>query len=108
MKRFVLFMAGLTLAATVATAGDLHASVFGDVYNGDSPFSVGQIESGAEGPLRVDRFGDVYVGNSPFPVGHLEDSTGEGVLKMDEFGDVRAGDSPFVIRDAARVLNLKR
>lgn len=111
MKRFVLFTAGLTLAAgfaTVATAGELHANIFGDVYNGDSPFSVGQIESGAEGPLRVDRFGDVYVGNSPFSVGHLEDSTGEGVLKMDEFGDVRAGDSPFVIKDAARVLNLKR
>lgn len=108
MKRFVLFMAGLTLAAGVASAGDLHADGFGNILDGESPFPVGQVESGVSGPLRVDPFGDAYVGHSPFPVGRLEGSTGEGVLKMDEFGEVRAADSPFVIEDAARVLNLKR
>lgn len=108
MKRFVLFMAGLTLAAGVASAGDLHADGFGNILDGESPFPVGQVESGVSGPLRVDPFGDVYFGNSPFPVGRLEGSTGAGPLRMDPFGDVRAGDSPFVIEDAERALNLKR
>lgn len=108
MKRFVLFTAGLTLAAGFASAGELHADGFGNILDGESPFPVGQIEPGAEGPLRVDQFGDVYVGNSPFPVGRLEDSTGAGTLRMDPFGDVRAGDSPFVIEDAERALNLKK
>lgn len=108
MKRFVLFMVGLTLAAGVASAGDLHADGFGNILDGESPFPVGEVESGVSGPLRVDPFGDVYVGNSPFPVGRLEGSTGAGLLRRDPFGNVRAGDSPFVIEDAERVLNLKR
>lgn len=46
MKRFVLFTAGLTLAAGVASAGDLHADGFGNILDGESQFPVGQVESG--------------------------------------------------------------
>lgn len=95
--------------AFVAQAGTLHSDVFGNVYDGDSPFPVGKIDNhGQSGDLRTDAFGNVYVGNSAFSSGRVKTSpSAEGKLHRDTFGNVRSGSSPFDV-DTEGVIKKKR
>jgi hypothetical protein len=78
-------------------AGTLHSNVFGNMYSGSSPFSVGKINShGASGAMHSDVFGNLRVGDSPFVVGHINSHGQAGEVHSDVFGQVRVGDSPFV------------
>mgnify|MGYP005754383255 CR=1 FL=1 len=92
-----LLCAGVLLASGASLAGDLHADDFGNVYDGDSPFSIGRIHQPVSaGRLRSDDFGNVYAGDSPFAIGKIQGSgVSQGYLHRDDFGNVYAGDNPF-------------
>lgn len=92
------------LASTTATADELRVDTFGNVYDGNSPFSIGKVDSsGAQGKLHTDTFGNVYVGNSPFSVGKVEGSTSKGTIRRDTFGKYYVGNSPFDV-DVSKVI----
>lgn len=92
------------LASTTATADELRVDTFGNVYDGNSPFSIGKVDSsGAQGKLHTDIFGNVYVGNSPFSVGKVEGSSSKGTIRRDTFGKYYVGDSPFDV-DVSKVI----
>jgi len=81
-------------------AGPLHNDVFGHVYSGTSPFSVGKLDHapGHAGTLHTDHFGNIYSGDSHLPVGHTPTTPAEpGVLHTDEFGNVYPGQSHFPV-----------
>ena len=81
-------------------AGNLHSDVFGSMFTGNSPFSVGHLKHppGTAGDLHTDKLGNVYSGNSPLPVGRSDAVTGhEGNLHNDVFGHVYVGDDPFPV-----------
>lgn len=93
-----------SLASTTATADELRVDTFGNVYDGNSPFSIGKVDScGAQGKLHTDIFGNVYVGNSPFSVGKVEGSSSKGTIRRDTFGKYYVGDSPFDV-DVSKVI----
>lgn len=92
------------LASITATADELRVDTFGNVYDGNSPFSIGKVDSsGAQGKLHTDIFGNVYVGNSPFSVGKVEGSSSKGTIRRDTFGKYYVGDSPFDV-DVSKVI----
>ena len=92
------------LASTTATADELRVDTFGNVYDGNSPFSIGKVDSsGAQGKLHTDIFGNVYVGNSPFSVGKVEGSSSKGTIRRDTFGKYYVGNSPFDV-DVSKVI----
>lgn len=77
---------------------ELHSDVFGNVYQGSSPFAIGQIDhQGNAGEIHSDVFGNVKVGDSPFCVGSIpvNQHHGAGVLRTDPFGNIYEGNSPF-------------
>ena len=89
-----------------ASADVLRTNNFGDVFDGNSPFAVGKVNTSTAGQLVTDRFGNVYVEGSPFRVGHIEGVYKAGELYMDNFGDVYVKGSHFSV-DAKDALNLK-
>lgn len=92
------------LASITAIADELIVDTFGNVYDGNSPFSIGKVDSsGAQGKLHTDIFGNVYVGNSPFSVGKVEGSSSKGTIRRDSFGKYYVGDSPFDV-DVSKVI----
>ncbi len=106
----ILYVIMLFLITETSVAGVLHTDVFGNIYDGDSPFQIGKVNlSGGEGRLYVDEFGYLYVEGSPFSIGKFSSVSGKGFLHADEFGRIRAGDSPFDIdeNEARSVLNLQ-
>ena len=98
-------MALCALASTTATADELRVDTFGNVYDGNSPFSIGKVDSsGAQGKLHTDIFGNVYVGNSPFSVGKVQGLIySKGTIRRDYFGKYYVGDSPFDV-DVSKVI----
>lgn len=103
LKAACMFALG-ALASTTATADELRVDTFGNVYDGNSPFSIGKVDSsGAQGKLHTDIFGNVYVGNSPFSVGKVEGSTSKGTIRRDTFGKYYVGNSPFDV-DVSKVI----
>lgn len=59
-------------AAYAGQAGVLHSNVFGNVYSGNNPFSVGHTgKMGQAGVLHNDIFENVFAGDSPFSVGNV-------------------------------------
>ena len=83
-------------------AGNLHTDIFGNVFSGRSPFSIGHLEHppGAAGDLHTDNGGNIYSGDSAFRIGHTNETLGkEGVLHNDVFGHVYAGNDPFPVGD---------
>lgn len=89
-----------------ASADVLRTNNFGDVFDGNSPFAVGKVNTSTAGRLVTDRFGDVYVEGSNFKVGHIDGVSSAGELYMDNFGDVYVKGNPFKV-DAKEALNLK-
>ena len=87
---------------------DVYSDPFGNIYDEDSPFSIGKIESGYEGKLHSDPFGSIYVGDSPFSIGEIHDASGrEGTVHRDDFGHIYIGSSPFESEDIKDVLNIE-
>lgn len=111
MKKAIRICAFFAVAALVPTIlanaaeakkeKTLRTDVFGNVYVGNSPFSVGKVDTHRAGDLRTDVFGNVYAGDSPFSLGKVN-TTAAGVLHADAFGSVYAGDSPFSIGSTRR------
>ncbi len=98
----------LLLSSYMTIAGDLYSDPFGNIYDEDSPFSIGKIESGYEGKLHSDPFGSIYVGDSPFSIGEIHDASGrEGTVHRDDFGHIYIGSSPFESEDIKDVLNIE-
>lgn len=104
--RLSLLALPLLLLPLSANADVLHTNRFGEVFDGNSPFAVGKVNTSTAGRLVTDRFGDVYVEGSHFKVGHIDGVTSAGELYMDNFGDVYVKGSPFKV-DAKEALNLK-
>lgn len=104
--RLSLLALPLLLLPLSANADVLHTNHFGEVFDGNSPFAVGKVNTSTAGRLRTDMFGDVYVEGSPFKVGHINGVYSAGDLYMDDFGDVYVKGSPFKV-DAKDALNLK-
>lgn len=98
LKAACMFALG-ALASTTATADELRVDTFGNVYDGNSPFSIGKVDSsGAQGKLHTDTFGNVYVGNSHFSVGKVQGLIySKGTIKRDYLGKYHVGDSPINI-----------
>lgn len=101
-----LLVLHLLLLPLSANADVLHTNRFGGVFDGNSPFAVGKVNTSTAGRLRTDMFGDVYVEGSPFKVGHINGVYSAGELYMDNFGDVYVKGSPFKV-DAKEALNLE-
>ena len=104
--RLSLLALPLLLLPLSANADVLHTNRFGEVFDGNSPFAVGKVNTSTAGRLRTDMFGDVYVEGSPFKVGHINGVYSAGDLYMDDFGDVYVEGSSFKV-DAKDALNLK-
>ena len=66
--RLSLLALHLLLLPLSANADVLHTNHFGEVFDGNSPFAVGKVNTSTAGRLRTDMFGDVYVEGSPFKV----------------------------------------
>lgn len=88
-----------TLTFVKASADELRVDTFGNVYDGNSPISIGKVDSsGAQGKLHTDTFGNVYVGNSNFSVGKVQGLIySKGTIKRDYLGKYHVGDSPINI-----------
>lgn len=104
--RLSLLALPLLLLPFSANADVLHTNHFGEVFDGNSPFAVGKVNTSTAGRLVTDRFGDVYIEGSHFKVGHIDGVSSAGELYMDNFGDVYVKGSPFRV-DAKEALNLK-
>jgi len=86
--------------AFAGSAGDLHSDMFGNLYSGNSHFSVGKLEHAPAhaGAISADSLGNVFSGHSKLPVGHTDKAPSDaGVLHNDMFGHIRSGDSQFTI-----------
>lgn len=109
MKKLLILY--LLAAANLSYAGTLHADSFGNVYDGNNPFQVGEINnsSGSDGIIYSDEFGNLYSGDSPFSFGRINDYSGNGgALHMDDFGRIYIGNSPFESTDAKNILNINK
>lgn len=104
--RLSLLALPMLLLPLSANADVLHTNRFGGVFDGNSPFAVGNVNTSTAGRLRTDMFGDVYVEGSPFKVGHINGVYSAGELYMDDFVNVYVEGSSFKV-DAKEALNLK-
>lgn len=57
----------LSIVASTSMAGILHVHSWGWVYDGDSPMSIGSIQTSSEGKLWVDEHGNLYIEGENFP-----------------------------------------